>query len=87
MIDKEQQVSWGGSMTLEEMGLLQTLRGEGYNIIDRDSAKSPEERMELLRKSLTCDTYFMSTNAMTEDGVMVPATAWRQWCLAPKMLW
>ncbi len=71
MIDKEQQVSWGGSMTLEEMGLLQTLRGEGYNIIDRDSAKSPEERMELLRKSLTCDTYFMSTNAMTEDGVMV----------------
>ena len=71
VIDKEQQVSWGGSMTLEEMGLLQTLRGEGYNIIDRDSAKSPEERMELLRKSLTCDTYFMSTNAMTEDGVMV----------------
>ena len=58
-------------MTLEEMGLLETLRTQGYNVIDRDTAKSPEERMELLRKALTCDTYFMSTNAMSEDGVMV----------------
>ena len=58
-------------MTLEEMGLLETLRTQGYNIIDRDTAKSQEERLELLRKALTCDTYFMSTNAMSEDGVMV----------------
>ena len=71
LIDKEQCVSWGGSMTLEEMGLLETLRTQGYNIIDRDTAKSQEERLELLRKALTCDTYFMSTNAMSEDGVMV----------------
>ena len=70
-IDKEQCISWGGSMTLEEMGLLETLRTQGYNVIDRDTAKSSEERMELLRKGLTCDTYFMSTNAMSEDGVMV----------------
>lgn len=71
LIDKEQCVSWGGSMTLGEMGLLETLRTQGYNVIDRDTAKSPEERMELLRNALTCDTYFMSTNAMSEDGVMV----------------
>lgn len=71
LIDKKQCVSWGGSMTLEEMGLLETLRTQGYNVIDRDTAKSPEERLELLRKALTCDTYFMSTNAMSEDGVMV----------------
>ena len=57
LIDKEQCVSWGGSMTLEEMGLLETLRTQGYNIIDRDTAKSQEERLELLRKALTCDTY------------------------------
>lgn len=61
LIDKKQCVSWGGSMTLEEMGLLETLRTQGYNIIDRDTAKSQEERLELLRKALTCDTYFMST--------------------------
>ncbi len=71
LIDKEQCVSWGGGMTLEEMGLLDTLRTQGYNIIDRDSAKDAEERMDLLRKALTCDTFFMSTNAMSEDGVLV----------------
>ena len=62
LIDKEQCVSWGGSMTLEEMGLLETLRTQGYNIIDRDTAKSQEERLELLRKALTCDTYFMTVS-------------------------
>ncbi len=71
LIDKEQCVSWGGGMTLEEMGLLDALRTQGYNIIDRDTAKTPEERMGLLRQALTCDTYFMSTNALTDDGVMV----------------
>lgn len=40
LIDKKQCVSWGGSMTLEEMGLLETLRTQGYNIIDRDTAKA-----------------------------------------------
>ncbi len=71
LIDKEQCVSWGGSMTLEEMGLLEVLRTQGYNVVDRDTAKSPEERTELLHKGLMCDTYFMSTNAISEDGVMV----------------
>lgn len=71
LIDKEQCVSWGGSMTLEEMGLLDVLRSDGYNVIDRDTAKTPEERVGLLRRALTCDTYFMSTNALTDDGVMV----------------
>lgn len=56
-IDKQQCVSWGGGMTLEEMGLLDVLRTQGYNFIDRDTAKNPEEKMELLRRALTCDTF------------------------------
>ena len=37
-------------------------------VLDRDTAKTPEERMEIMRKGLTCDTFIMGTNAATQDG-------------------
>ena len=71
LIPQDDVVSWGGSMTLEEMGLLGALRDGGYKVIDRDTAATPQERMELLRKALTCDTFLMSANAICEDGMLV----------------
>ena len=66
LIPKTHSVSWGGSMTLSEIGLLQALASEGYNIIDRDKAKTPAERTEMMKRSLTADTFLMSSNAITE---------------------
>ncbi len=60
-------VSWGGSVSIDEIGLRPYIL-EHYAVIDRDAAKTPDERMELMRKALTCDTFIMSTNAATEDG-------------------
>lgn len=68
LIPKEDTVSWGGSQTLSELNVQGILKEEGYSIIDRDSAKTPEERMDLMRKSLLSDTYLMSSNAISEDG-------------------
>jgi len=31
-------VAWGGSMTLEEIGLIQRLKEGNYQVIDRDTA-------------------------------------------------
>jgi L-lactate utilization protein LutB len=44
---------------------------KGYKVIDRDKAASPEERTELMRQALLCDTYLTGTNALTEDGQLV----------------
>jgi hypothetical protein len=44
---------------------------KGYKVIDRDTAKTPEERMELMRKALTCDTFLASSNAVSENGELV----------------
>ncbi len=71
LIPKTHSVSWGGSMTLSEIGLLQALASEGYNIIDRDEAKTPAERTEMMKRSLTADTFLMSSNAITEDGMLL----------------
>lgn len=64
-------VSWGGSMTLEDLGIREALVRRGNPVIDRDTASSPDEREELMRKALLCDTFLMSTNALSMDGQLV----------------
>ena len=63
-------VSWGGSVSIEESGLLSRVKSGNYKLIDRDTAKSPEEKYELMRKGLTADIFLTSFNAMSEDGVL-----------------
>lgn len=70
LIPKDDVVAWGGSVSIEEIGLLNKIK-ENYKVIDRDTAKSPEERVEIMRKALLCDTFLMSTNGMSEDGILV----------------
>jgi L-lactate utilization protein LutB len=70
-IPEHTSVSWGGSVTLEEIGLLNQVRQGSYIIIDRDKAQTIEERYELMRQALLCDTYLTSFNAVSEDGILV----------------
>lgn len=70
LIPEGSTVSWGGSATVQESGLLDRVR-EQFPFIDRDTAKSPEERTELMRRALTCDTFLTSVNGMSEDGILV----------------
>ena len=66
-------ISWGGSMTLEEIGLMDYLRTKdhGYVIYDRDTATTPEEKKAMYGKIATCDYFLMSSNAITLDGELV----------------
>lgn len=64
-------VSWGGSATLRETGLIDRVSQAGYPVIDRDQAKNPEERLGLMRRALLCDVYLTSVNAISEDGILV----------------
>ena len=63
-------VATGGSMTLRETGVEELLRSGKYNFIDRAKATSPEETEEVFLSAFRADTYLMSTNALTEDGVL-----------------
>ena len=70
LIPKDDVISWGGSASIAEIGLLDYVR-KNFRCIDRDMAKTPEERMEIMRQGLLCDTFLMSTNAMTVNGELV----------------
>lgn len=71
LVPKDHIISWGGSMTAKALNLYEEAAKRGYTLIDRDSAKTPEEKIELMRKALLCDTYLSGTNALTEDGILV----------------
>ncbi|HCX65395.1 MAG TPA: lactate utilization protein, partial [Eubacteriaceae bacterium] len=44
---------------------------EKYRTINRDKAKSPEEKDEMTRQAMTVDYYLMSPNALTQEGELV----------------
>ncbi|MFD2409385.1 lactate utilization protein [Paenibacillus rhizoplanae] len=71
LIPEQSSVSWGGSVTLEEIGLLNRVCQGSYTVTDRDTAQTMEERYDLMRQSLLCDTYLTSFNAISEDGILV----------------
>lgn len=68
LISADDTVSWGGTLTVDELGIKDALRSRGQKLIDRDAAQTNEERVELMRQGLLADTFLTSSNAVTEDG-------------------
>lgn len=64
-------VSWGGSMSVNECGLMDALKERSYTLIDRAAATTPQEKREIFAKTVMADYYLMSTNAITMDGELV----------------
>lgn len=64
-------VSWGGSATLAESGMMDALKNGDFKLIDRATATTPEEARELFSRIVLSDYYFMSTNALTVKGELV----------------
>ena len=64
--------SFGGSVTLEETGILSALRNRlDITLYDRATATTPEENKKIMHDALLCDYYFMSSNAITTDGELI----------------
>ncbi|GHT25452.1 hypothetical protein FACS18942_00340 [Planctomycetales bacterium] len=71
LIPQGSTVSWGGSATINQIGLTQKLKDGNYEVLDRDSAPTPEIKKRITRDAVLCDTYLSSINAISEDGQMV----------------
>ena len=64
-------VTWGGSMSVIECGLMDAIQQKNYELIDRDVAKTPQEVREMYARQVMADYYLMSTNAITMNGELV----------------
>jgi hypothetical protein len=69
--EKGSKVSYGGSESIKQIGLLESLRDGNFCLLDRDNAKTPEEKDKIQFETFRCDYYFMSTNAITIDGKLI----------------
>lgn len=64
-------IAVGGSVTLNETGILDEIRSPKYKFIDRYNTKSFEEMLDKYREGYTADVFVSSTNAITMDGKLV----------------
>ena len=69
LISEGESIGLGGSVTLSELGIIDILRNQKYNLLDRYAKGIPSEQIgEILRQSLLSDVFLTSTNAVTENG-------------------
>ncbi len=62
-------VAVGGSVTLDETGVIELLRNGNFHFLDRYAdGLSREEKEEIFRQSFFADAYLCSSNAVTEQG-------------------
>ncbi len=72
LICENDLVGFGGSKTIQQIGLLEGLSNGKYNILDRfDKSLSKDEKWELQRKALLSDIFITGTNAIAITGELV----------------
>ena len=64
-------ITWGGSESIKECGLMDAIKGANYELIDRADAKTPEEDRIMYSRQVMADFFLMSSNAITIDGELV----------------
>ena len=71
-IKSDEKITSGGSVTLKELGVVDYLNARNdVTYLDRTKALDREEQLSMMREAFTADSYFMSANAVTRDGVLV----------------
>ena len=64
-------VCWGGSVSLQEIGLMDWLKDSKCRMIDRTAYSTDEELRQIKAQMVNADYFLMSTNAITMDGELV----------------
>ena len=90
LIKKGDVISSGGSVTLKETGVYDIITSSDYKYLDRAAEGiTPEEVEEVYRKTFSSDVYFASSNAITENCIMLTAilTVLRQFYTVLRVLY
>ena len=71
LIPEGSSITMGGAMSAYEIGLVDAVKTDKYNFIERENANTPEEKRAAMLKGYDADFFLSSANAMTEDGVII----------------
>lgn len=67
IIPENSSIGWGGSVTMNQIGLIQALKDGNYDAIDRMQGDPKEQATRIFN----ADFFLMSTNAITLDGELI----------------
>ncbi|MDD7770049.1 lactate utilization protein [Suipraeoptans intestinalis] len=70
-IKEGSSVSWGGSLSIAEIGLKQAVCEGDFQVFNRDLGKDREERRNIEIAAYGCDYFLTSANGISSDGVLV----------------
>lgn len=71
LVPEGAEVAWGGSLTLDQLGIKPILKEGNYEVNDPMSYADPLEGREARRQALLSDVFLTSVNAVTMDGEIV----------------
>lgn len=72
LIPENASIGFGGSTTLEQVGILDILREkENINLLDRTKAKDADGAGVIYRQIFSSDVFLSSANAITQQGQIV----------------
>ena len=71
LMPESASITWGGSESIKECGLMDAIKNANYELIDRTDAKTPEEDRIMYSRQVMADFFLMSSNAITIDGELV----------------
>ena len=67
-----QSIGFGGSRSVVDLGVQEPLAQQGKEILNHGMpGLTPEEKMTVMRRQLTCDLFLTGTNAVTLSGWLV----------------
>lgn len=71
-ISKDEVIAFGGSKTLDEIGIVKHILENDYKVLNRyQEGLTPDEVYEIERQSLLSDIFITSTNAIAKTGEIV----------------
>lgn len=72
LAQEAKSVGFGGSLSVACLNLTRTLREQGKEILNHGFPDlTPEQKLDIMRRQLTCDCFLSSANALTDDGILV----------------
>ena len=70
LIPADATVGWGGATSAVQIGLIDAVRSN-YQVYDRDTCSTMEDRVKMMKRCLTADVFLTGANAISLDGQMV----------------
>lgn len=70
-IQPDASIAHGASVTLEQLELPDFFRKHSKNYLDRAACRTRAEKDNVYRQAFFADAYFLSANAVTEDGIII----------------